>query len=292
MNNLFQELADRFKTGTVNIAVQMDKGTMAVMVTFKGIDCAPRVLKGSPSEIDDQFILSLESVLEIASEINEHNVLKELQAIREKQLAADNKKEADAKKAEDEKKKEVKKQAQEAQTSLLDVPAPIEKKDIDPVPESEPVAEKEEETEEAEAVDFGDKGEKDSSLKIPFRISSKDRVIIMNRLLAEVKEVWDVHPLGTKVIIELKNCTQEEAEEAFRRSGIAMEYLKLPKEDNVSESVPSEDEKHAKNVEAMKSEMNKAGDDFDIDDDFDVSDGEPVNSVEDDFDLEDDDFEL
>jgi PRTRC genetic system protein E len=291
MENLFQELAERFKTGTVNIAVQMDKGTMAVMVTFKGIECAPRVLKGTPEEIDKNFISDLTSVLVMASDINEHTVMKELQAIREKQLAEEKKKENEEKKAEAEKKKESKKQAAEAQTSLLDaIPAVEEKVEEKPEPVVKKEPESTVESKDEDEVDFGDKGEANSSLSIPFRISAKDRATILERLHAEVKEIWEVHPLGAKILVELKNCTQEEAEEAFRRSDIPMTYLKSPIVKEASDVDPVEDQKHAKNVEAMKAEMSKtATDDFDLDDDdFDLND-EPVEKSAASVELDDDD---
>ena len=248
-NNLFQELADRFKTGTVNISVQMDKGTMAVMVNFKGIDgIAPRILRGTPAEIDENFIDNLEGVLIKVSDFNAN--MEDLEKVILEKLEA--KKKQAEEKVEAKVKVETKKadiaKGKAAQTSLLDIPAGQTDKEI----HDELSEEKEDAFEDDDLISApvppvkpAEKPVQKTKTVIGTKksLTAEQRKAILDALEANDVEPWDVHPTGVRWVVDTLKVNAVEAEIIFAESGIAVEFNK-PKPDI-----------HKKNVEAMKEAM-------------------------------------
>lgn len=321
MNNLFQELASRLKTGTVNIAVQMENETMAVMVTFKGINASPRIIRGTAKEIDESFIDQLENDLVSVTKFNAVNESLDEEIdrmIAEKQKKTENK---ESTKVAADKKKSDKVEAEKNQISITDIPETPAKLPIEPVKKVEEIKVVKEQTDNEKVIEslLPDKLE----MKLPFRLGAKDRTIILEELELKSLEVWDVMEIGANKIKELKSCTTEEADESFKRSGLGKEFIESPKgtflsvdksdvlttigkldvelepepEPDLDIKSPFTDSKdHDSNVDQMKKDSDKESafleNDFEFDDEFD----EPVKakvSIEtiDEYD-DDDDFEL
>lgn len=234
---MFKQLAESFKSGTVTLTIQMEAESMAVMVTFKGINAPPKVLKGSPEEIEASFFTDLQKPLEIVS--NHNDYLAQL----EKEIAAQAAEKAKEAKVKEEDKKKVE-AAKATQTSLLDA-APVEAPKPKTFPEK--VAEKAN-----EALNKPADATAAPVFEMPF---VPDNTPLHGLSVQEVDQVllelnadktlgpWNVAPAGWAIVQRIKSCNEEQAREMFNAAEILSKY-------NVPQEEPEQN--HAANVEALK----------------------------------------
>ena len=250
---MFKQISEQFKKGSMTLTVQVEEDSMAVMINFKGIDLAPKVLRGSPEEIDNNFMKVMTQPMNLVSNYNEQEYLVNLQ----KELEAKSKKlESENKEAEKKKKEETKKKVDEAkaaQTTLLDAVPEAPKKVEKPAPA--PVVKKE--TKE----DFKTKP-----------LTEDEINLLKTHLEADTPDPWEAYEFCSKIIAQIRGIKPEEAIDLVNASSVVVEYNK-PKEDP-----------HEKNVKALKKAMEQ-----EPEEDFVFDQVETVSAVTID---EDDDFEL
>ena len=252
---MFQELADRFPNGTVQLAIQVKNGEMAVMVTFKNIEgIPPRVLKGSPKEIDDSFISELESEFKVVSKGMDRleAIEKEIEELLKKKKENELLKEQ-AKKEKEEKEKQ-KKATQEKEEKLKSAQVGL-------------------------ALDVTDEEDTPTEKPKARATKSKEKITELTEdLKKEIKqaiidsgaEVWDQFDVAWKKLKALnKSLTDKEAQDLIHSSKVVIEL-----ENERKKELAENKQDHKKNVEAMKKDM----DSKDSEDDFDPFDDVSVES--------------
>lgn len=245
---MFKELGSRFKKGTINLSLTMNEGIMSVMVTFKDLptDILPRVMRGTPEEIEGNFITNLEEPLASISAFNVKmaeldSVLKEQLKKKEKEVAVNTKKDTPAK-------KDTKSNQIAMDTSIKkDQPKKEESKkeetktDNDLVPDLE-----------IEEFDLDSNDSKEEAVSIAtIRMSKEHKEAVVKT--AVDSNPFDWHESGVKEIMKIKSVDEASAT-AYYDSNLKAEVEELVKDKGFKD----QEDPHKANVEQMKKDANTA----------------------------------